>query len=73
MDETGIAAYVGSTAALLGLPLPPERAARVVAHLQRTAAMAALLDTAPLAAHDELAEIYSPAAFPPPQDGGKQL
>jgi hypothetical protein len=73
MDEAKIAAYVGSTAAMLGLPLPPERAARVVAHLQRTAAMAALLDAAPLAPHDELAEIYSPAAFPPTADGGQQL
>lgn len=69
MDEAKIAAYVGSTAAVLGLPLPPERAARVVAHLQRTAAMAALLATEPLAPHDELAEIYSPAAFPPMNDG----
>jgi hypothetical protein len=73
MDETRIAAYVGSTAAVLGLPLPPERAARVVAHLQRTAAMAALLETAPLVAHDEPAEIYSPAAFPGTDDGREQL
>jgi hypothetical protein len=73
MDEAKIAAYVGSTAAVLGLPLPPERAARVAAHLQRTAAMAALLEAAPLAAHDEPAEIYSPAAFPATDDGRKQL
>jgi hypothetical protein len=72
MDEAKIAAYVGSTAAVLGLPLPPERAARVVAHLQRTAAMAALLENAPLAPHDEPAEIYSPAAFPPADDEGRQ-
>jgi hypothetical protein len=69
MDEEKMTAYVGSTAAVLGLPLPPERAARVVAHLQRTAAMAALLDAAPLAPHDELAEIYRPAAFPATDDG----
>ncbi|GAB3480896.1 DUF4089 domain-containing protein [Polaromonas eurypsychrophila] len=73
MDEAKIAAYVGSTAAMLGLPLSPARAARVVAHLQRTAAMAALLDTAPLAPHDELAAIYSPAAFPPMDDRPSQL
>jgi hypothetical protein len=73
MDEAKIAAYVDSAAAVLGLPLPPERAARVVAHLQRTAAMAALLDAAPLAPHDELAEIYSPAAFPPIDDKGSLL
>ncbi len=73
MDEAKIAAYVGSTAAVLGLPLPPERAARVVAHLQRTAALAALLDAAPLAPHGEPAEIYSPAAFPPIDDEGGLL
>ena len=71
MDEAKIAAYVGSTAAVLGLPLPPERAERVIAHLQRTAAMAALLETAPLAPHDEPAEIYRPAAFPL-TDGGRE-
>ncbi|WP_395055054.1 DUF4089 domain-containing protein [Polaromonas sp.] len=73
MDDAKIAAYVGSTASVLELPLPPERAARVVAHLQRTAAMAALLDTAPLVPHDEPAEIYSPAAFPPMDDKRSQL
>ncbi|RZJ26296.1 MAG: DUF4089 domain-containing protein [Haliea sp.] len=73
MDETRIAAYVDSTAAVLRLPLAAERAARVTAHLQRTAAMAALLDAAPLAPHDELAEIYSPAAFPATDGGRGQL
>ncbi|MDP1565179.1 MAG: DUF4089 domain-containing protein [Polaromonas sp.] len=71
MDDAKIAAYVGSAAAVLDLPLAPERAARVTAHLQRTAAMAALLDTAPLAPHDELSEIYSPAVFPPSDDAGR--
>lgn len=71
MDEEKMAAYVGSTAVVMGLPLPPERAARVVAHLQRTAAMAALLETALLAPHDELAEIFSPAPFPPTDEGGQ--
>ena len=72
MDEASIASYVASAAALLGMPLPPDRAARVAAHLQRTAAMAALLDAAPLAPHDELAEIYCPAAFPTGNDGREQ-
>ena len=72
MDEASIAAYVGSAAALLGLPLPTDRAARVAAHLQRTAAMAALLDTAPLAPHDEPAEIYCPAVFPSGDNGREQ-
>ena len=65
MDGANIAAYVASAAAVLDLPLPPDRAARVAAHLQRTAALAALLDAAPLAPHDEPAEIYCPATFPP--------
>lgn len=73
MDEAKISAYVDSTAAVLELPLPPERAARVCAHLQRTAAMAALLGSVPLVPHDEPAEIYSPAAFPPPDIAGHQL
>ena len=72
MDETTIAAYVAGAAAVLGLPLPPDRATRVAAHLQRTAAMAALLDAAPLAPHDEPAEIYCPAAFPPDNCGYEQ-
>jgi hypothetical protein len=72
MDETTIAAYVGSSAVVLRLPLAAERAARVTAHLQRTAAMAALLDAVPLSAHDELADIYSPAAFPATDDGQGQ-
>lgn len=73
MDDAKIAAYVGSTAAMLELPLPPARAARVTAHLQRTAAMAALLGSTPLVPHDEPAEIYSPAPFPPADGGREQL
>ena len=71
MDEPLIAAYVGATAAVLRLPLSAERAQRVTAHLQRTAAMAALLDAAPLAPHDEPAEVYCPATFPAAGEGGQ--
>lgn len=56
--------YVKTTAELLMLPLEAAQAARVAVYLQRTAAMASLLDNAGLAAHDELAEIYCPAPFP---------
>jgi hypothetical protein len=35
----------------------------VASHLQRTVAMAAMLDAANLPAHAELAEIYCPAPF----------
>ena len=65
MEDTLIAGYVSATAAVLGLPLDTGQVQRVAAHLQRTAAMAALLEGADLAPHDEPAEIYSPAAFPP--------
>ena len=69
MDDTLIPAYIMSCAALLGIPMDAARLERVAAHLQRTAAMAALLEGANLAVHDELAEIYSPAAFPGSKDG----
>lgn len=73
MTAPNLLAYVNSTASLLGLPMDAERAARVAAHLQRTAAMAALLDDAPLAPHHEIAEIYSPAAFQPREHLRKKL
>ena len=62
-DPLGLA-YVNTMAEVLGLSLDEPRARRVLAHLQRTAAMARLLEGAALAPHDELAEIYCPAAFP---------
>jgi hypothetical protein len=40
------------------------RAQSVAGHLMRTAAMARMLENVPMAAHDELAEIYCPKAFP---------
>ena len=73
MNDTRMLVYVETTAALLKLPLDTARTQRVAVNLQRTAAMAALLEAAPLAAHDELAEIYRPAAFPPNDDGHDQL
>jgi hypothetical protein len=62
--ETSLRDYVMSAAALLDLPLDDERVTRVVMHLGNTAVMAKLLETVPLAFHDELAEIYCPAVFP---------
>lgn len=73
MNDTRMLAYVETTAALLKLPLDAARTQRVAVNLQRTAALAALLEAAPLTAHDELAEIYKPAAFPPNDDGREQL
>ena len=62
--------YVTSAAALMGLVLDAARAERVAAHFQRTAAMAALLDDAHLAPHDELTELFCPAPFPVAADTG---
>ncbi len=73
MNDTRMLAYVETMAALLKLPLDAARTQRVALNLQRTAVMAALLEAAPLAAHDELAEIYRPAVFPPNEDGREQL
>ncbi|MDO9279377.1 MAG: DUF4089 domain-containing protein [Polaromonas sp.] len=64
MNEALSLQYVKTTAELLKLPLEEAQAARVAVHLQRTAAMVRLLDSAGLDAHDELAEIYCPAPFP---------
>jgi Protein of unknown function (DUF4089) len=64
MTEEQVTAYVRASAALHGLPLDAVRAKAVAEHLMRTSHLAQLLDAAPLAEHDELAEIYRPAAFP---------
>jgi len=56
--------YVKSAARMLALPLSDAQAARVATHLARTATLALLLDAAPLAAHDEPAQVYEPAPFP---------
>ena len=64
MPDADMPAYVRAAAMLLRMPLDPERAQRVAGHLARTAALAALLDAAPLAETDEPAEIFRPAPFP---------
>ncbi len=63
-SDLPIAVYVESTAALLNLPLSEAQTARVAVHLQRTAYMASLIQAVELPLHEELAEIYCPAAFP---------
>ena len=73
MNQAEILNYVTSTAELLGIPMDAARASRVASHLQRTAAMTALLDAANLSVDDELDEIYCPAAFKPHEFGRKQL
>ena len=71
MNQADVLNYVTSSAVLLGIPMDAARASRVASHLQRTAAMAALLDAANLPVDDELAEIYCPAAFKPNKLGYK--
>jgi hypothetical protein len=67
MDEARTLAYVQAAAVALDLPLDTERAARVAAHLQRTAAMAQALQAFPLDDDAEPAEVYRPAPFPTTQ------
>jgi hypothetical protein len=64
LTEEEILAYVRAAACVLGLPLDAARVQAVATHFGRTAAMARLLQEAPLAPEDELAEIYRPAPFP---------
>ncbi len=73
MDDQLIPAYINASAALLGIPMNAARIKRVAAHMQRTAAMAALLEIADLAVHEELVEIYCPAAFPGSKHVGSAL
>ena len=73
MNEALTLQYVKTTAELLMLPLEEVQAARVAVHLQRTAAMVSLLDSAGLPAHDELAEIYCPAPFPAGDPAGPSV
>ncbi len=65
MTEIQVLAYVKASAIAQGLVLDDERAQRVASHLARTAHLAQLLEGAPMAVEDELAEIYKPLAFQP--------
>jgi len=58
--------YVRASAAVLGLPLDDAQVVRVAAHLQRTAAMARMLDGLDLPPDVEQAEIYRPSELPLP-------
>lgn len=65
MSDDEALAYVNAAAAAADLPLDADGARRVAIHLTRTAEMARLLDCAGLQAHDEPAEVFRPAPFPP--------
>ncbi|WP_431281712.1 AtzG-like protein [Humitalea sp. 24SJ18S-53] len=58
-------AYAVQAAALIGLPLHPDRVAAVGANLAQAAAMAALVFAVPLTAADEPAPVFVPAPFIP--------
>lgn len=64
MSEDEVLAYVQAAARMVDLPLDAQRAQAVALHLGRTAALAKLLEKAPIAPEDELAEVYCPAPFP---------
>jgi hypothetical protein len=65
MEEQDVRAYVNTAARLLGVPLDEAQTTRVATHLQRTAAMAELLETFPLLDDDEVVEVFCPAPFHP--------
>jgi Protein of unknown function (DUF4089) len=71
MNDPDLVPYVRAVAAVMDLPLDDARTHRVALHLARTAAMARQLDACALQAHDEPAEVFCPAPFPPatPQGG----
>ncbi len=54
------AAYVDHAAAAIGLPLAAEHRAGVIANLERIAQVAAAVNSIPLGATDEVAEVYRP-------------
>jgi Protein of unknown function (DUF4089) len=60
-------AYVRAAAELAGIPVDGERAGRVAMHLARTATLAALLESVPLAPEVEPAALFDPAR---PEGGG---
>lgn len=64
MSFDDVLTYVKASANLLSLPLDDARAERVAQHLQRTSALAELLEAEDLQPHDEPAELYRPAPFP---------
>jgi hypothetical protein len=68
MTEQDVLAYVKASALAMNLPLDEARAQAVAQHLGRTVAIARMVETAALAPHDELVEIFRPAAFPGEED-----
>jgi hypothetical protein len=64
MTEDEVLAYVKAAARAMALPLTEARAQAVALHLGRSVPIARIVESAALAPHDELAEIFRPAPFP---------
>lgn len=64
MTEDEVLTYVRAAARVMNLPLDDVRAQAVALHFSRTVAIARVVEDAPMAPHDELAQIYCPAPFP---------
>jgi hypothetical protein len=64
MTEQEVLDYVKVAARMVQLSLDEARAQAVALHLGRSVAIAAAVEAAALAPHDELAEIFKPAPFP---------
>lgn len=69
MSHEAMREYVRAAAALQQLPLDEARVNAVAVHLQRTAAMAALLDGLPLEPHEEPVPLYQAWPFPNSSEG----
>ena len=65
MQDRDVIDYVRAAARLLDLVLDDAQVERVAVHLARTRAMADTLRTVSLGPHDDPAEIFQPAPFPP--------
>ena len=69
MSPIVVADYVRVAAQAAEIPMSEDRIQRVAEHLGRTFQMAKLLDGYPLAAEDELTQLFVPAPFPVTKQG----
>lgn len=67
LGQDATLAYVRASAAVLGLPLDDAQVLRVASHLQRTAAMAAMLEAVDLPPEAEPPQLYVPKLPPTPE------
>jgi len=60
MDPADLNVYLDRAAAIMSLPIAPEHRSGVLLNLERLAAMARLLEEAPLGREDEPAPVFRP-------------